>query len=207
MRAMLSAREPIGRMPRGAARLHQRVPDRFGVRRLHPQLVAEIAGEAGARHHHAMRRGAAGRGMRERAELEGLEPLDAGEAQRLAAAAHEVGPCTASAAISSVTSRDLDVEADARSRAASRAAARRCRAGIRLRRGRTPCRHRSGGPHRCTTPRRPPCPGVSLRMSRVTRRLRKRSASAARDPVLHHRRQVVERAGVADREVFLLDGA
>src|ERR1035441_8916304 len=32
-----------------APRRHQGIPDRFGVLRRHPQLIAEVAGEAGAR--------------------------------------------------------------------------------------------------------------------------------------------------------------
>ena len=49
-----------------AAGRHQRVPDRLGGSRAHPQLIAQIAGEAGARHRQRLR------ADRETADLERL---------------------------------------------------------------------------------------------------------------------------------------
>ena len=78
MRAMFSAREPIGRIPR--VRPASISPSQTALRipRVHPQLIAQVAGKPGARYH-----GQRHTGKIERADFEGFQPLDAGNARRV----------------------------------------------------------------------------------------------------------------------------
>ncbi len=77
MRATSSACVPIGRMPWFAPLSNSASHSVERARRVDPQLVAEIAGEAGARHHQFAA------GEREVADVEGLQILDARAADRL----------------------------------------------------------------------------------------------------------------------------
>ena len=182
----------------GAAGLHERIPDPQRVIGRHPHLVAQVSGEARARHHERRLRRAT------------KYPISNGLRRSMPArpaffsTAQDVGPCTASAAISSVVSLISTSNPTAESSSQSS-----CRSAVHSRYSPSPMpKHRAVVEH---------VPGiiaphdishaVGLELGDIASDQAVEIAHGVRagDPVLHHRRQIVERRGIADREVFLLD--
>ena len=166
--------------------------------RRHPDLVAEIAGVAGARDvdRHAGDRAAASRGSTSAASMSASATARSSRA--------DVGPCSASAATCSEMSSICDVQPGGVLPEPAQA-----------RIGRRPPEHLLVQPrHRpvvdhlaaLVAPRRvedlarPPSSSTSRVMTRST----KRAASRPGDEVLEQRRDVDQRRGVADRVVLVL---
>ena len=168
IRATSSASMPAGLMSNGRPPVHQRVPDLHRALRRHPDLVAEIAGVAGARDvdRHA---GDGARSSRGNTSSDRCPPRATARSSRA-----DVGPCSASAATSSEMSstwtsspsRVLPEPAQARIR--RRPAERAALPAATPSRRRSPCRARRTTA--CRRPGRPPSSRTSRVMIRSTRR-------------------------------------
>src|SRR6185437_5924421 len=188
-----------------APSLHQRIPQTLGIRRVHPQLVAQIAGEPRAGGHH--RRPGGSRPIRdpESTVLERRERLDALEPEGFQ---DPTGAGTLQRERRDVGGHfgNPDVEADARVEQPVELPFARAEPVFLL------AQAKDGAvidqtpgiiaPDRIGHPPRP-----HLRDAARDQPIEEARGVRARDAVLHHRCQVVERGAVTDRKVFLLDGA
>ena len=198
MRAMSSAQMPAGVMPYGVPRVDQRVPHGDGALGGNPDLVAEVAGVAGARD----RDGNVARAWSwtSRKYLSAARSL----CDACSRMPRDNGPWSASAPIFADTSSICTSMPDGVQPQPARCSARRSSGGTCRRRGGRSCRRRSPCRARRTTACRAPGRRRTWSTSRVTMRSSSRAASRPVIEVLVERRDVEQRRRVADRGVLAI---